>query len=73
MGGILRKESRHMLIEAQLALPNYADDLSQTSLPENQVIRHIVMQSVTKVIIPYSPNKICIPIDSISKSFIVFM
>ena len=42
MGGILRTESRHMPIEAYLALANYAGDLSQTSLPEYQVIRHIV-------------------------------
>ena len=34
--------------EACLALPNYAGDLSKTSLPEYQVIRHIVMPSVTK-------------------------
>ena len=40
MGGILRMESRHMPIEVELALPNYAGDLSQTSLPEYQVIRH---------------------------------
>ena len=38
MGGILRRESRHMPIEAQLALSNYAGHLSQTSLPEHQVI-----------------------------------
>ena len=38
-----------MLIEAKLALPNYAADLSQPSLPEYQVNRHMVMPSVTKV------------------------
>ena len=37
-----------MLIEAYLTLPNYAGDLSQASLPEYQVIRHITMPSVTK-------------------------
>ena len=35
-------ESRHMPIEAKLALTNYAGDLLQTSLPEYQVSRHIV-------------------------------
>ena len=49
------QESRHMPIEAyKLALPKYAGDLSQTSLPEYQVIRHIVMPSVTKVSQEYS-------------------
>ena len=41
MGGILRRESRHMPIEASLALPNYAGDLSQASLREYQARPYI--------------------------------
>ena len=48
MGGILRMKMCYMPIEAQLALANYAGNLSQASLSEYQVIRHVVMPSVTK-------------------------
>ena len=40
MGGILRRESRHMPVGAYLTLPNYAGDLSQPRLPEHHVVGH---------------------------------
>ena len=66
MGGTLRRETRHIPMEAQFALENYAGDLSQGSLSEYQVIRHVVMPSVTNglVKIYIVPKKLSIRLRS---------
>ena len=45
----VRSESRDMPIEAQLALPNNADDLSQPGLPEHHVIGDIVRHQYPRI------------------------
>ena len=48
MGGILNKELSRMPMEVSLAIPDYAGDISQPSPSEYQLIRHIVLPTVTK-------------------------